>query len=99
MTPQELQQLAAKIQLALTAEELTNYLATFQQLEKDLTAFNQLKVNKKLLPMTRIVTGHLTLSDLTKLTKKLSKNKFQAKTLQKNSLVDQDNFVLFKKNT
>src|SRR3954471_693876 len=98
MKIKELQDLANKVQIGAEEKELTEYLEGFEQLEKILADFKKIKIGKKIMPMTRIDVGYLTLSDLEKITKNFSQQKVSKKTLQNNSKIDKDNFVLFRKN-
>lgn len=97
MKKKELQELAQKIQIELEEQELTEYLEYFQQLEKQLTEFKKTKIKKKTILITTSNIIHLTLSDLRKLIKKYSSSKISKKTLQNNSQITKENFVLFKK--
>ena len=94
----KLKELAQKIQLEIKEEELREYSELFNNLEKSLVNFQKIKGVKKFKPMNRIDVGYLTLSELEKLTKNFSQQKVNKKTLQDNSKIDKDGFVLFKKN-
>lgn len=93
----KLKELAQKIQLEIKEEELTEYLEAFENLEKSLANFQKIKGVEKFKPMNRIDVGHLTMSDLEKLKTNFSQQKVSKKTLQNNSKVDKDDFVLFRK--
>ncbi|CAG8793608.1 13524_t:CDS:2 [Racocetra persica] len=69
MQKKELQKLAQKVQLEIKEEELQNYLDVFKHLEKLLTDFQKVKIEKKTKPLKRINVGSLTLRDLEKLKK------------------------------
>ena len=97
MKIKELQDLANKVQIGADEKELTEYLENFEQLEKSLADFKKIKIGKKVMPMTRINVGYLTLSDLEKLTKNFPIKKISKKTLESNSIVTKKGFVLFKK--
>ena len=93
----KLKELSQKIQLEIKEEELTEYLEVFDNLEKLLVNFQKIKGIKKFKPMHRIDVGSLTLSDLEKLKNYFSQQKVSKQTLQHNSKVDKDGFVLFRK--
>ena len=93
----KIKELAKKIQLEIKEEELSEYLATFNELEKLLINFQEIKAVKKFKPMNRIDVGYLTLSEIDKLKKNFLQRKTSKKTLQNNSKIDKNGFVLFKK--
>jgi len=93
----KVKELAKKIQLEINEEEVNKYLATFNELEKLLINFQEIKAVKKFKPMNRIDVGYLTLSEINKLKKNFLPRKTSKKTLQNNSKIDKSGFVLFKK--
>ena len=98
MEKEELQKLAQKIQLEIKELEIISYLKEIKELEKVLTSFKKAKIKQNLKPMTRIDTGHLTLSELKKLEKYFSSPLVSKKNLKNNSLITtKDNSILFKK--
>lgn len=97
MKIKELQDLANKVQIGADEKELTEYLENFEQLEKILADFKKIKIGKKVMPMTRINVGHLNLSDLEKLAKIFKEKKISKKSLQSNSIINENGFVFFKK--
>jgi len=98
MEKEELQKLAQKIQLEIKELEIISYLKEIKELEKVLTSFKKSKIKQNLKPMTRIDTGHLTLSELKKLEKYFSSPLVSKKNLKNNSLITtKDNSILFKK--
>ncbi|CAG8559471.1 9407_t:CDS:2 [Cetraspora pellucida] len=97
MQKKELQKLAQKVQLEIKEEELQNYLDVFKHLEKLLTDFQKVKIEKKTKPLKRIDVGYLTLRDLEKLKKGFSQSRISRQDQKKNSLITDDGSVLFKK--
>ena len=97
MQKKELQKLAQKVQLEIKEEELQNYLDVFKHLEKLLTDFQKVKIEKKTKPLKRINVGYLTLRDLEKLKKGFSQTRISRQDQKKNSLITDDGSVLFKK--
>jgi hypothetical protein len=97
MKKKDLQALAQKIQLEIKEEELSTYLEIFEHLEKLTENFQKTKIGKQTKLMARIEIGHLTLEDLEKIKKQFSSRRVSKKTLEKNSLITEDNFILFKK--
>ncbi|CAG8514536.1 7818_t:CDS:2 [Racocetra fulgida] len=97
MQKKELQKLAQKVQLEIKEEELQNYLDVFKHLEKLLTDFQKVKIEKKTKPLKRINVGSLTLRDLEKLKKGFSQSRISRQDQKKNSLITDDGSVLFKK--
>ena len=97
MKIKELQDLANKVQIGADEKELTEYLENFEQLEKILADFKKIKIGKKVMPMTRINVGHLNLPDLEKLAKIFKEKKISKKSLQSNSIINENGFVFFKK--
>jgi len=93
----KVKELAKKIQLEIKEEELSEYLVTFNKLEKLLINFQEIKAIKKFKSMNRIDVGYLTLSEIDKLKNNFLQRKTSKKTLQNNSKIDKNGFVLFKK--
>ncbi|CAG8838358.1 29201_t:CDS:2, partial [Racocetra persica] len=90
MRKKELQKLAQKVQLEIKEEELQNYLDVFKHLEKLLTDFQKVKIEKKTKPLKRINVGSLTLRDLEKLKKGFSQSRISRQDQKKNSLITDD---------
>ncbi|MDR1670838.1 MAG: hypothetical protein LBR43_03920 [Spiroplasmataceae bacterium] len=97
MKTKELQNLAQKIQLELKEQEMETYLKNFVNLEKLLTDFKNIQVKKTIKPMERINVGYLDLKSLKKTKKSFFQSRITIKNQKTNSLITNDEFVLFKK--
>jgi hypothetical protein len=92
MKLQELQNLAEKVQLKIKSEEISYLLDDLSKLEKLLTDFRQLKLDKSCQKLTKI-----TLKDLRQLAEKFSTHISKQETILHNATTSAKNFLIIRK--
>jgi hypothetical protein len=92
MRLQGLQKLAEKVQLKIKSEEVGYLLDSLSKLEKLLTDFRQLKLEKSYQKLTKI-----TLKDLRQLVEKLSIQVTKQETILHNATISAKSFLVIRK--